>query len=50
MPIFISGAVAQVSMGEWNKLVPPEDSEFDWIQLTSGEWLKGDFNVQLVSN
>lgn len=25
--------------------MPPPDSKFDWIQLTSGEWLKGDFKV-----
>ena len=24
---------------------PPEPDEFDWIQLTSGEWLKGEFVV-----
>ena len=42
---FLGGAVAQTSMDEWNKLEPPEDSEWDWIQLTSGEWLKGDFKV-----
>ena len=24
---------------------PPPPDEFDWIQLTSGEWLKGDFKV-----
>lgn len=29
----------------WDVFVPPADSEFDWIQLTSGEWLKGDFKV-----
>ena len=25
----------------WEKFVPPPDDKFDWIQLTSGEWLKG---------
>lgn len=25
----------------WENFVPPPDSEFDWIQLSSGEWLKG---------
>jgi len=25
--------------------VPPVDKTFDWIQLTSGEWLKGDLKV-----
>jgi hypothetical protein len=29
----------------WAAFVPPPDSEFDWIQLTSDEWLKGDFKV-----
>jgi hypothetical protein len=27
------------------QIEPPWDSKFDWIQLTSGEWLKGDFEV-----
>lgn len=29
----------------WDAFEPPPDSKFDWIQLTSGEWLKGDFKV-----
>lgn len=29
---------------EWDKFVPPRDEKFDWIQLTSGEWLKGELN------
>lgn len=29
----------------WAAFVPPPDTKFDWIQLTSGEWLKGDFKV-----
>jgi hypothetical protein len=29
----------------WDAFVPPVDSKFDWIQLTSSEWLKGDFKV-----
>jgi hypothetical protein len=28
----------------WNKAVPPTD-KFDWIQLTSDEWLKGEIKV-----
>lgn len=28
----------------WKKAVPPTD-KFDWIQLTSGEWLKGEIKV-----
>ena len=29
----------------WDAFVPPPDAKFDWIQLTSGEWLKGEFKV-----
>jgi len=29
----------------WEKFVPPPDEKFDWIQLTSGEWLKGELKV-----
>jgi putative salt-induced outer membrane protein YdiY len=29
----------------WEKFVPPMDEKNDWIQLDSGEWLKGDFKV-----
>ena len=29
----------------WEAFQPPADSQFDWLQLTSGEWLKGDFKV-----
>ena len=29
----------------WDAFSPPIDTEFDWIQLTSGEWLKGDLKV-----
>ena len=29
----------------WNDFVPPPDNKFDWIQLTSGEWLKGELMV-----
>lgn len=27
----------------WDAFEPPIDTEYDWIQLNSGEWLKGDF-------
>ena len=33
------------SIDPWDDFMPPPDSKFDWIQLTSGEWLKGDFKV-----
>ncbi len=29
---------------DWQPPVPMPD-EFDWMQLTSGEWLKGEFKV-----
>jgi len=28
-----------------DNFAPPPDDKFDWIQLTSGEWLKGEFKV-----
>ena len=35
----------------WQAFFPPPDPQFDWIQLTSGEWLKGElkglYNYQL---
>ena len=34
-----------VEVDPWEAFAPPIDSEFDWIQLTSSEWLKGDFRV-----
>ncbi len=30
---------------QWDAFMPPADRKFDWLQLTSGEWLKGDFKV-----
>jgi hypothetical protein len=36
-------AVAEESA--WANFVPPPDNEFDWIQLKSGEWLKGELKV-----
>lgn len=29
----------------WSNFAPPEDKKFDWIQLNSGEWLKGKIKV-----
>ena len=29
----------------WDNFAPPRDDKFDWIQLNSGEWLKGKLNV-----
>ena len=36
---------APKNIDPWEAFAPPIDSEFDWLQLTSGEWLKGDFKV-----
>lgn len=30
---------------ELDTFTPPKDDKFDWIQLTSGEWLKGELKV-----
>jgi hypothetical protein len=37
-------AVGEVEGSSWETFAPPAD-EFDWIQLTSNEWLKGDIKV-----
>jgi len=29
----------------WDGFVPPLDDKYDWIQLVSGEWLKGELKV-----
>ena len=29
----------------WDDFFPPPDNKYDWIQLTSGEWLKGELMV-----
>lgn len=46
--IRLVGSISLLSLGvpmgnyaAWSPLPPPPD-EFDWIQLTSGEWLKGE--------
>jgi hypothetical protein len=33
------------SAESWDDFDPPVDTKYDWIQLTSGDWLKGDFKV-----
>jgi putative salt-induced outer membrane protein YdiY len=42
-----SGQAAEVETQEllWSQFVPPIDEKFDWIQLDSGEWLKGEFKT-----
>ena len=36
---------ARAADSDWDDFAPPPDNIFDWIQLTSGEWLKGEFKV-----
>jgi hypothetical protein len=36
---------AEKAADPWDLFEPPPDTKFDWIQLTSGEWLKGDLKV-----
>ena len=36
---------ARAADSAWDNFVPPPDDKFDWIQLTSGEWLKGELKV-----
>ncbi|MGB6288849.1 MAG: hypothetical protein WBF36_01825, partial [Desulfobulbales bacterium] len=33
---------ARAADSAWDNFAPPPDDKFDWIQLTSGEWLKGE--------
>jgi putative salt-induced outer membrane protein YdiY len=37
--------IARAAESPWDSFVPPPDDKFDWIQLTSGEWLKGRLKV-----
>ena len=36
---------ARAADSAWDNFVPPPDDKFDWIQLTSDEWLKGELKV-----
>ena len=42
---FVASRYAHAADSAWDKFVPPPDDKFDWIQLNSGEWLKGEFKV-----
>ncbi len=43
---FASISAASAQTGEETPTwVPPENSKFDWVHTTSGEWLKGDVNL-----
>lgn len=39
----IAFARADDATTEWSPPTPTADTKYDWIELTSGEWLKGDF-------
>ena len=38
-------AMAEKKADPWDAFAPPPDKRYDWIQLTSGEWLKGELKV-----
>ncbi len=40
-----AGVNARAAGSAWDDFVPPHDDKFDWIQLQSGEWLKGELKV-----
>jgi hypothetical protein len=42
---FGASEYARAADSAWDKFAPPPDDKFDWIQLTSGEWLKGELKV-----
>lgn len=37
------GAVMAQGQDDWKPPAPSMDNDFDWVELTSGEWLKGEF-------
>ena len=37
-----AGIVHASETDHWQNFVPPPDAQYDWIQLSSGEWLKGE--------
>ena len=39
---FGANEYARAADSAWDNFAPPPDDRFDWIQLTSGEWLKGE--------
>jgi hypothetical protein len=43
--LFIQTAGAEKKTSPWDRFEPPPDKRHDWLQLTSGEWLKGDLKV-----
>jgi len=47
--LFVTGAASGKGwFGQadpWEQFEPPADSRYDWLQLTSGEWLKGKLDM-----
>ncbi|WP_322609526.1 DUF481 domain-containing protein [Pontiella agarivorans] len=41
----VGSAFAVGDEKEWDNFVPPPDKKYDWVQLDSGEWLKGEIKV-----
>ncbi|MEO0794771.1 MAG: DUF481 domain-containing protein [Verrucomicrobiota bacterium] len=41
--LLLSSVSAESGETAWKPPTPKMDDEFDWIELTSGEWLKGEF-------
>ena len=40
-----SAVVAETKRDPWDAFEPPPDDKFDWIQMSSGEWFKGELKV-----
>lgn len=35
----------EIKKMQWEQFIPPPDEKYDWIQLYSGEWMKGEFKT-----
>jgi len=42
LPEAVVESTVSTVVDPWEAFFPPPDSRFDWLQLTSGEWLKGE--------
>jgi hypothetical protein len=49
LSVILAGMVAVVfgdkQVDPWDAFAPPADKKFDWLQMNSGEWLKGELKV-----
>lgn len=41
----ISAVAEETTKMSWDDFSPPPDKKFDWVQMNSGEWLKGEIKV-----